>query len=65
MDEGCGFCLVGKVVLVGLEWLDWFIKFVIGYGLEGGDREDRSNDGLSEVNEDVDRDEIIFGLLGF
>lgn len=45
LDERVGFWFVWKVVVVGLEWFDWLIRFIIGYGLEGGNRDDR----LSEV----------------
>lgn len=57
LDEGSALRLVAKIVSVGLERLDRSIKFVTGHGSEGGDRDDRSNDGLSEANEDADRAE--------
>lgn len=63
-DEASGLRLLGKIVSVGLERLDRSIKFVTGDGSEGGDRDDRSNDGLSEVNDDVDRAETTSGPSG-
>lgn len=55
LDERFGLCLVSKIVSAGLERLDRSIKFITGHRSDVGDRDDRSNDRLSEANEETDR----------